>query len=244
MTLPEAWAAADRVVVLTGAGISTDSGIPDFRGPNGVWTRNPGAAAQFHIDSYLADAEVRRVAWENRRTHPALTARPNDGHRALASIERAGRLAGLVTQNIDGLHQAAGSGHVLEVHGTIWEVVCLACGRLTPSREELAREEPDPRCRRCGGILKSATVSFGQPLDPVVLDEAFALAQDCDLFVAVGTSLQVYPIAELCPVAVASGAGLAIVNAQPTPFDDEATFVIRDAISVTLVEVAERVALD
>lgn len=219
------WVArADAITVLTGAGVSTDSGIPDFRGPAGVWTRNPDAQRLATIQAYVGDPEVRRRAWRERRSQPAWTARPNDGHRALVDLERAGRLRSLLTQNVDGLHLLAGSSpeRVVELHGTIREVGCLACGRRTPMVEELDRVdagEPDPACRGCGGILKSATVSFGQALDPGAVERALAGARECDLFLAVGSSLTVQPAAGLCEVAVDAGARLVVVNAEPTPYD-------------------------
>ncbi|MCA1657342.1 MAG: Sir2 family NAD-dependent protein deacetylase, partial [Actinobacteria bacterium] len=224
-------AAADRVTVLCGAGLSTDSGIPDFRGPNGVWTRNPAAQQMFTLQNYLADPAVRRQAWQNRRDHPAWTARPNAAHHALVDLERAGRLRAIVTQNIDGLQQQAGSSpdRVIEIHGTLREVQCLRCADRMPMLDVLARVdagEADPPCLRCGGVLKSATISFGQALVPEVLAAAVAAAQDCDLFIAVGSSLSVQPAAGLAEVAHASGARVAIVNAQPTPYDDLADVVL------------------
>lgn len=231
--LVDLWRNAPRVAVLTGAGVSTDSGISDFRGPNGLWTRNPSAQAMFDIDTYLRDPEVRRQAWANRRDNPAWTAEPNRGHHALAELQRTGRLGTLMTQNIDGLHQRAGSIGVLELHGTIWEVACMSCGGRWPTPDILARPEPDPPCVLCGGILKTATISFGQSLDPDVLDSAFSAADGSDLLVAVGTSLQVNPVAGLAGVA----GTLAIVNAEPTPYDDDAAVVVRDSISDVLDEV-------
>lgn len=232
-------AEAERITVLTGAGISTDSGIPDYRGPNGVWTRNPEAQRMSTIQDYVADPAVRQRAWQSRKAHPAWTAEPNDGHRAVAELEKTGRLVALITQNIDELHQRAGSNHenVIELHGTIWWAECLTCGVRSPMAEELARvsdAEPDPSCSLCGGILKSATISFGQPLDPAVLRAAWAAAHMCDLFLAVGTSLTVQPAAGLCEVAVESGARLVIVNAQPTPYDDIADAVLREPIGEIL----------
>ena len=164
---------APRVTVLTGAGISTDSGIPDFRGPNGVWTVNPAAQQLSTLDRYVADAEIRKQAWRNRRAHAAWTATPNAGHRAIVNLQRTGQLRALITQNVDGLHQRAGSNPalVIEVHGTIWQAACLACGDRTTMRSVLARVvagEEDPRCLLCGGLLKSATISFGQSLQPQV----------------------------------------------------------------------------
>jgi NAD-dependent deacetylase len=213
---------ARSVTVLTGAGISTESGIPDFRGPQGVWTKDPSAEAMATIDAYLADPKVRRRTWRSRRDHPAWGAEPNAGHRALVDLERTGRLRAIVTQNIDGLHQKAGSdpGLVIEVHGTMLTAVCLVCGLRTPMPEVLARldhGEKDPPCVVCGGIQKSATISFGQPLDREVFAAAERAARDCDVFLAVGTSLGVHPVAGLCPLAVESGARLVIVNAQETP---------------------------
>ncbi len=231
--LVELWRGSPRVVVLTGAGISTDSGISDFRGPNGLWTRNPAAQAMFDIGTYLRDPEVRRMAWANRRQNPSWTAEPNRGHHALAELQRTGHLETLLTQNIDGLHQRAGSTGVLELHGTIWEVTCLSCGGRWPTPQVLARPEADPPCTLCGGILKTATISFGQPLDADVLDSAFLAASTADLVVAIGTSLQVNPVAGLAGVAGA----LAIVNAEPTPYDQDAEVVVRDSISDVLDEV-------
>ncbi|MGB8019971.1 MAG: Sir2 family NAD-dependent protein deacetylase [Candidatus Nanopelagicales bacterium] len=224
------WAGARRVVVLTGAGISTDSGIGDFRGPNGLWTRNPAAQAMFHISTYVSDPEVRRQAWANRRANTTWTAEPNRGHRVLATLQRAGLLSRVITQNIDGLHQRAGSPDALELHGTIWEVLCLSCGRRWPTPEILAREEADPACVECGGILKTATISFGQALDPNVIEAAIEAASHADLLVAIGTSLQVNPAAGLAGLAPR----LAIVNAEPTPYDDLAEIVVREPISDVL----------
>lgn len=224
-----------KVAVLTGAGISTDSGIPDFRGPRGVWTTDPSAEALSTLDSYVADPQVRRRAWQARWVHPAWSARPNAAHRALVGMERAGRLRAIVTQNIDELHQRAGSSDelVIEVHGTMFAVECLDCADRTSMRDALRRVEAgedDPPCRRCGGVLKSATVSFGQALDPDVFRSAVTAAAECDLFITIGTSLGVHPVAGLCDVALDFGARLVVVNAEPTPFDDRAAAVLRDPI--------------
>lgn len=230
---------ARRLVVLTGAGISTDSGIPDFRGPKGVWTLNPKAERMSDIRHYVSDPEVRRLSWQSRLAHPAWTAEPNAGHRALVRLEQRGALEALVTQNIDGLHQRAGSApdRVVEVHGTLHRAVCLSCGRRRPMPEVLARVragEEDPPCEDCGGILKSDTISFGQPLDPEVIDRAVQAATAADCLVAVGTSLSVYPIAAIVPMARTAGARLVIVNGQPTPFDAIADAVVRDPIGEVL----------
>jgi NAD-dependent deacetylase len=239
--------AASQVSVLSGAGISTESGIPDFRGPQGVWTRNPAAQALFSLDSYLADPGVRAAAWRNRLEHPAWDARPNAGHQALVALERSGRLRAIVTQNIDGLHQRAGSDpeRVIEIHGTLFEVECLSCGRRTAMRENLDRVEagePDPRCLVCGGMQKAATISFGQPLKIDVLRAAQLAAQQCDLLLVVGTTLQVQPAAGLAQVAVAAGARLVIVNSDPTPYDDLASALLRDPIGQTLPRLVARLA--
>lgn len=232
-------AAAQRVVVLTGAGISTDSGIPDFRGPQGVWTRNPKAEKLSDIRYYMADPEVRRLAWQSRLEHTAWKAKPNAGHLALAALERQGRLHALITQNIDELHQLAGTSpeKVIEVHGTMRKVVCMSCGMLAPMQAALDRVragEEDPPCRECGGVLKSATISFGQQLVPEVIDRAMRAAKEADLFLSVGTSLQVYPIADTVSIARAAGAKIVIMNAEPTPFDDIADAVLPGSISELL----------
>jgi NAD-dependent deacetylase len=230
---------SSRVVVLTGAGVSTDSGIPDFRGPQGVWTKNPKAEQLSNIHYYMADPEVRRLAWQSRVEHPAWTAAPNAAHRALVELERRGRLHALITQNIDGLHQRAGNSadRVIEVHGTVHDVVCMECGWRGPMQHALNRVragEEDPPCRECGGILKSATISFGQALVPEVIDRAMQAAADAEVFMAVGTSLQVYPVAGLVPVARGNGARVVIVNAEPTPLDHLADAVICTSIGDVL----------
>ena len=232
-------ASASHVVALTGAGISTESGIPDFRGPQGVWTKNPKAERLSNIHDYMSDPEVRRLSWQSRLEHPAWHAQPNAGHAALVTLERRGRLHALVTQNIDGLHQMAGNSPdtVIEVHGTMREAMCMACSWRGPMAHALDRVragEPDPPCERCGGILKSATISFGQPLVPDVIARAVAAAERADLLMAIGTSLQVYPVAGAVPAAKAAGARIVIVNAEPTPFDDVADAVIRDPIGQVL----------
>jgi NAD-dependent deacetylase len=230
---------AKRVVVLTGAGISTDSGIPDFRGPQGLWTKNPLAEKMSNIHYYLADKEVRKLAWQNRMSSPAWTAKPNPGHLALVHLERRQKLHALITQNIDELHQQAGNspGKVIEVHGSMRRFMCWGCGMRGPMQLVLERVrvgEEDPACRDCGGILKSDTISFGQQLVPEVIDRAMQVAAQADLFIAVGTTLQVYPVAGAVDVARSAGAKLVIVNAQPTPFDEVADAVFPASISEVL----------
>jgi len=227
------------VSVLTGAGISTDSGIRDFRGPNGVWTLDPAAEKLFTIQNYLADPDIRRRSWLARRENPAWGAEPNAGHQAIVELERRGALGAVITQNIDRLHQKAGSSpdRVIEVHGNMVDALCWDCGARSATADALARldaGEDDPACLVCGGILKTATIMFGQSLVPEVLDAAAVAARECDVFVAVGTTLQVHPVAGLCDVAVRNGAELIIVNRDPTPYDGLATRVLRDPISEAL----------
>lgn len=229
---------AAAVAVLTGAGISTDSGIPDFRGPDGVWTRDPEAERYSTIEHYLSDPDLRVRAWQWRMSNPAWTAVPNAGHRALADLERSGRLELLVTQNIDGLHLAAGNdpAGVVEVHGNIRTARCVRCDWRGPTTEVLDRVragEPDPPCPVCGGIVKTATVFFGESLDQHDLDRALRAATECDLLLCIGTTLQVYPVASMVTLALRRGAPVVIVNAEPTPFDD-AALVVRGSISEVL----------
>ena len=241
---------ARRVVVLTGAGISTDSGIPDFRGPDGLWTRDPEAEKLATIDVYRRDPEVRARAWARRLETRIWRREPNAGHRAVVELETSGRLDLLVTQNVDGLHRAAGTdpGRLVEIHGNVREIVCLACGdRQAPagviSRVEAG--EPDPPCLHCGGILKPAVVFFGESLDGAALDRAFTAASAADLLLAVGTSLQVYPIAEMVPLASRAGVPVVIVNGEPTAFDDQVDVVLHGGISAVLPALVDRLpALD
>jgi NAD-dependent deacetylase len=230
---------ADRITALTGAGISTDSGIPDFRGPNGVWTKNPGAEKTATLRHYLADPDIRRAAWRNRLESPTWSAEPNAGHRALVALEQQGRLRAVVTQNIDELHQRAGTTpeRVVELHGTMRFVRCWGCGERAPMERALERlraGEDDPHCRSCGGILKSDTISFGQALDPAVLALAESAVADCDLLLAIGSTLTVYPAAGLVPLAKRTGAIVIIINAEPTPFDELADAVLRGPIGELL----------
>jgi NAD-dependent deacetylase len=224
-----------RVAVLTGAGISTDSGIPDFRGPSGLWTRDPAAEKLSTYQVYVADPAVRQRSWQARLAHPAWAAQPNAAHLALARLAASSVVTTVITQNIDGLHQRAGlaADRVLELHGTMYSVVCVSCNQRTAMGDALARVragETDPPCTDCGGILKSATVMFGQQLDADVLARAVAAAEAADLFLAVGSTLTVEPAASLCGIAVRAGARLVIVNRDPTPYDPLATAVIRQPI--------------
>ena len=241
-TARELVAQAQRIVVLTGAGISTDSGIPDFRGPQGVWTKNPGAEKMATIQHYLAEPDVRRRAWQTRLRAEAWTAMPNDGHRALVELQRQGRLRAVVTQNVDGLHQMAGldAERVIEVHGTIWFTRCWSCQDRRAMVEALDRVregEVDPPCLICGGILKSDTISFGQNLVPEVIDAAMAVSRTTDLMIAVGSTLSVYPVAGCVPSAKRAGAPVVLVNGSRTEMDDIADVVLRGSISEVLTAV-------
>jgi NAD-dependent deacetylase len=245
MTARALLAESSTVVVLTGAGISTDSGIPDFRGPSGVWTTNPEARAKMTLEAYVSDAEQRRRAWASRGQGPVWTARPNAGHQALLELEAKEKLALLITQNTDGLHRAVGhdSDLVVELHGSVHQTLCLNCGDVLPTTEVLERVslgEADPRCREvvagteCGGLLKVATVSFGQRLNAADLQRAVRAVQASDMLLVVGSSLQVEPVAGLVPLAVDTGAAVAIVNAMPTRHDEIADVVVRGSISEVL----------
>jgi NAD-dependent deacetylase len=222
-------AGAGRIVVFTGAGVSTDSGIPDFRSPGGLWSRYDPRLLGFR--RYVSDPATRRLAWRLRRELHALEARPNPAHLACARLAEAGRLAGVITQNVDGLHTDAGlpAELVCEVHGTGRQVVCLDCGDRGPMDAAVARVEAgeeDPPCLACGGILKAATVSFGQSIPADVWARAEALTAACDAFVAVGSSLVVQPAAGLPRTASRLGAALVIVNREPTPLDHLADAVL------------------
>ncbi|MGW3263885.1 SIR2 family NAD-dependent protein deacylase [Streptomyces sp. NPDC001056] len=237
------------VAILSGAGISTDSGIPDYRGPNGLWRRDPEAEKLVTYEYYMGDPEIRRRSWRMRRGNQALGAEPNAAHRAVAELERSGVPVRVITQNVDGLHQLAGmpARKVLELHGTAREFLCTQCHARGPMEDALARldaGEDDPRCRECGGILKSATVMFGERLDPMVLGEAVAVTKACQVFIAVGTSLQVQPAAGLAGVAADHGARLIVVNAEPTPYDDQADEVIREPIGTALPRLLAGLAED
>ena len=233
------------VAILSGAGVSTDSGIPDYRGPGGLWRRDPEAQKLVTYAYYMDDPEIRRRSWRMRRKNRTLEAEPNAAHLAVAGLEKSGTPVRVITQNVDGLHQLAGmpARKVLELHGSARSVVCTQCHARGPMEDALARVEAgedDPPCLECGGILKSATVMFGERLDPVVLGEALAITKACQIFIAVGTSLQVQPAAGLAGVAADHGARLIIVNAEPTPYDDRADEVIREPIGTALPALLRR----
>ena len=233
---------ASKITVLTGAGISTDSGIPDFRGPNGIWTKNPEAEKASNIHYYMADPEIRKRNWALRSSGelwPNVV--PNEGHSALVHREKRGLLQILVTQNVDGRHQMAGNDpkRVVEIHGTVKEAMCLECDWRDDIEVVLQRVregDVDPHCS-CGGLLKSATVSFGQNLFPGDIDRMVDASLSCDLLLAVGTSLQVFPVAEMLPTAVNNGAKALIVNGESTVMDQLAEIVVKGEISKVLPEI-------
>jgi NAD-dependent deacetylase len=238
--------AAERVAVVTGAGISTDSGIPDFRGPQGLWTKNPEAEKMATLQHYMADPEIRKRSWRMRGDMIDDSIAPNPGHDAITTLDRRGKLHTLITQNVDGLHQRAGTSQerIVEIHGTIHEVMCMSCDDRAPMQrvlERVAAGEEDPACRSCGGILKSATISFGQNLVPEDLVRAERAARECDLMLAVGSTLAVYPAAGVVPVAQQQGARIVIVNGDATEMDDLAHAVLRGSISEILPRIVASV---
>ena len=230
---------SERVVVLTGAGISTDSGIPDFRGPQGLWTKNPEAEKMATLQNYLADKDVRKRAWRNRIASFPRRAEPNVGHHSLVELERLGKLHTLITQNVDGLHHDAGNSpdRIVEIHGSVREVMCMECCDRMPMQAVIDRVEAgeeDPACRSCGGILKSATISFGQGLVSEDLQRADDAARACDLLLAIGTTLAVYPIAAMVPTAKEAGARIVILNGESTEMDPIADALLQGSISEIL----------
>jgi NAD-dependent deacetylase len=240
---------SEYLVVLTGAGISTASGIPDFRGTNGIYSKYPDAEKLARFDLYVSNSEIRKKAWISQLNSPIWKSKPNKAHLILAELEHKGILKALITQNIDGLHQMAGNStqRVIEIHGTSRKASCLKCFKEYDMQEILSRvrkNDLDPKCENkistvngtklCGGIIKAATISFGQPLDPEVMDSALRHTAKSDLFIAIGTSLVVYPAASLVPLAYQSGAQVVIINNEPTPYDDLATLIIRDDIAQAL----------
>lgn len=236
---------ANRIVAFTGAGISTESGIPDFRSAGGIWTKYD--PRDFTFDRYVEDPSVRERSWQMRHEFVSAMPEPNSGHRALAALEKQGRLAGVITQNIDGLHQLAGSQNVIEIHGNVREVECIgvAPGPGTPrgcgfrdthewALERIDAGDPDPMCPDCGGIIKTATISFGQMMPAAAMDTAYQMVEECDLLLVLGSSLEVYPAAGLPAIAQASGARVVIINRDPTDQDDMADLVINEAIGEIL----------
>jgi len=233
---------AKSAVAFTGAGISTESGIPDFRSPGGIWSQSKPVL--YH--DFLASEDARYEYWRQKSiTHQDFhRAEPNAGHRTLAAWESKDLLRGVLTQNIDGLHQRAGRTNIIELHGTALRVSCLDCGAsfdADPFVQQFLAEHVPPLCPTCKGRLKHATISFGQMLDPVVLQTAFAWSRESDLFLAIGSSLVVEPAASLPRQAAQLGARLVIINRDPTPLDDLAQFVLNSPIGETLTEISRHV---
>ncbi len=234
--------AARAGVAFTGAGISTESGLSDFRSPSGIWSRHKVVM----YDEFLASREARVRYWKMRlELYPEFArAKPNDGHRAIATLEQLGKIVAVVTQNIDGLHQDAGSRRVIELHGTARHVVCIGCGKEWPPETVVARIEAGdeaPDCEECGSPLKSATVSFGQAMPEDAMEEAARLSQQADLYLAIGSSLVVEPAASLPRLAKQGGATLVIVNNAETPLDDLADLIIREPIGETMGSVLRQI---
>lgn len=232
-------ARSSRILALTGAGLSTASGIPDFRGPQGRWTQDPDAEKISTLSYYLGDEDVRRKAWRARASSAQWDASPNAGHRALVDLERAGRLSGIVTQNTDGLHLLAGSSPeiVHEVHGSARTWRCEECGEAGPMVDMVARVragDDDPRCPECDGITRATVILFEEMLDPTMLDASVRLAEEADLVLAIGSTLTVHPVAGLVPYAFGHSAKVVIVNNQETPYDYLAEAVLRDPIEEVL----------
>jgi NAD-dependent deacetylase len=228
---------AQRIVGFTGAGISTESGIPDFRSPNGVWSRR----RTIYFDEFVSNEADRIEYWSQKLVSwPEMReAEPNAGHYAFVDLYRQGKLVALITQNIERLHQKSGVPNeiVFELHGTTTEAACLTCGDRISSDEACARVESGelaPRCRLCGGLLKPATISFGQSMPLDVMRQAQQAAENCELFIAVGSSLVVQPAASLPEIAKRSGARLIIVNRDETPLDEVADLVVHDEIGKAL----------
>jgi NAD-dependent deacetylase len=229
---------SSSAVAFTGAGVSTESGIPDFRSPGGIWSQSQPV----YFDDFLAREDARFEYWRQKSAaHQDFTqASPNAGHRVLAAWQAAGRLRAVITQNIDGLHQLAGSTGVIELHGTARSIACLSCHRrydADPLVRQFLETKIVPACQACGGLMKHATISFGQALDQQVLAHAMQRASEADLMLAIGSSLLVHPAASLPGIARDHGARLVIINRDPTPCDSSADLVIRDAIGTALTEI-------
>jgi len=236
--------AAKKVTAFTGAGISTESGIPDFRSPGGIWTKYK--PEDFTYQKFISNPETRRLSWQRFRDIPWTSVKPNAAHYALAELERLGRLDCVITQNVDGLHQLAGNGEdrVIELHGTVRWVACLGCGKRWPRQEVeawLERGVEIPQCDACNGLLKSATISFGQAMPVKETREAEARCRACDLCIVIGSSLVVYPAAYMPVYAKQAGADLVIINREPTPMDNQATVVVHGGAGETLTKVIEGV---
>jgi NAD-dependent deacetylase len=233
-------AGSARTVVFTGAGMSTESGIPDFRSPGGVWSR----MKPIDFDSFMHNEDARREAWQRTFSGTAgwVGAKPNEGHFAIARLVGTGKVGHVITQNVDNLHQDAGvpADQVIELHGNAGYATCLICGlrhELKDLRDPFLEQGTLPTCRACGGIVKTATISFGQPMPVEAMRRADAASRGCDLFLVLGSSLVVYPAAALPMVAKSNGAALAIVNREPTDMDGRADLVLHAEIGAVLREI-------
>jgi len=229
-----------RTVFFTGAGMSTESGIPDFRSAGGVWSR----MKPIHFDSFLYNEDARREAWQRTFSGAAgwVGAKPNEGHFAIARAVSSGKVRHVITQNVDNLHQDAGipEHHVIELHGNAGYATCLKCllrHELKDLRDPFLERGTLPACRACGGIVKTATISFGQPMPVEAMRRAEAASRECDLFIVLGSSLKVYPAAALPMVAKSNGAALAIVNREPTDMDNRADVVVHAELGAVLREI-------
>ena len=238
--LHELIAGARRIVAFTGAGISTESGIPDFRSPGGIWTKYQ----PIYFDDFMSSEEMRREAWRRKfaTDETMLKAEPNAGHRALAKLVEQGKMSAIITQNIDGLHQRSGvpDQKIIELHGNTTYATCLDCGQrheLEPIRKAFLGKGELPLCRKCDGIVKTATISFGQAMPEIQMARAQDETMGCDLFIVLGSSLVVYPAAGFPQVAKRKGAKLVILNRDPTDQDDTADMVIHGEIGPTLSRV-------
>ncbi|MBN9088506.1 MAG: Sir2 family NAD-dependent protein deacetylase [Reyranella sp.] len=231
---------ARRIVAFTGAGISTESGIPDFRSPGGIWTKYQ----PIYFDDFMASEEMRREAWRRKfaTDQTMLKAEPNAGHRALAKLVELGKMTAIITQNVDGLHQRSGvpASRIIELHGNTTYATCLDCGQryeLEPIRKAFQGKGILPICEKCEGIVKTATISFGQAMPEIQMARAQDETQQCDLFIVLGSSLVVYPAAGFPRIAKRRGAGLVILNRDPTDQDDEADLVVHGEIGPTMSRV-------
>ena len=232
-------AAAESIAVLTGAGISTDAGIPDFRGPEGLWTKNPAAERASTIEHYLTDDEARRASWRMRLDTRLVNAEPTPGHHALVGLEAQGRLGHLATQNVDGLHRKAGTSAELltEVHGSVSGIMCVSCewrGEVAPVLDRVRAGDEDPRCETCGGILKTTVVMFGEMLPEGAMDTCIDAVDRADAFLAVGTTLEVGPVNAMAFRAHSRGLPVVVVNMGETAADHFADAKVEESISDVL----------
>jgi NAD-dependent deacetylase len=235
---------SEKVAVFTGAGVSTESGISDFRSPDGIWSRYD--PEDFTIQRFVSDKEARKRNWALRKELVSANYQPNPAHHAIADLEKLGKLSCVITQNIDGLHHAAGNSEekIIELHGTIKYAKCLECDDRLPMIDVLNRideGEEDPHCKKCGGLLKAATISFGEAMPVEEMRRAEICSRECDLFIVIGSSLLVYPAASMPIIAKQAGAKLVIINYTPTDMDTHADIVIHDKAGTVMEAILDRV---